>query len=56
MNSPTSVPTAVYTKASASLKEEVAKELKINDPKEQALASLIKKSKDENHDSDERQG
>lgn len=53
---PTTVPTAVYTKASASLNEEVAKELKVSDPKEQALASLIKKNSDETNNPNEREG
>lgn len=53
---PTTVNTVIYTKASASLNEEVAKELKVKDPSKKSVASLIGKKKDETNDSDEREG
>jgi hypothetical protein len=53
---PSTVNTVIYTKASASLNEEVAKELKISDPKEKSLASLIKKTNDESDHPNEREG
>lgn len=56
MNKPTFVPTVIRTKASASLDEEVKKELNsLPDTKEYSIAEL-RKDKDGNSNSDKREG